>query len=683
MKTLSQRLSALLWAVLLLAAVPATGWAKNVSTAIDTYEPWEDATVDVFRGMLVQEGGRVKPIDTLARYKLLQYSGLTSIKFETAQGEAHKLDAATWMMDVLFRTELAKEMPLFIVDDSTAVVAINVVPKEKRDRYSYNDLLRGREKLANLSAEYAQKDAKDRNRTEQNLVNLGQNVSDFEYLSEQFSFADPGALASNSVLPEEMKQMAQKFDAVEFIDQLPEMPFQNFVQSMQQMADGTPEEQMVADGFRLVFFYASTGRKLNIFPPAEEENEEWLSVGTALIAAIESEEKRPWVAEQLNGLKELVQASNSGDEASFLASLKDYTGNIKQEAKARGEGAKAGLEVSLYQGNYFLNSLAFFVVAFVFLAVSWLEPGGKFGRYMTWAAIGACAIGLGYDVAGIVIRCIIRGRPPITGLYDTIIFITAVAVLLGLFIEWADRKRVGIAAAVICGMAGMFLSLRYDMKEATDTMPQLQAVLDTNFWLATHVTIINIGYAAGILAGVIAHFYLLGRPIAILMDRDKEKKPREMFRSVTRKVYGVTCFCLLFSLVGTVLGGIWANYSWGRFWGWDPKENGALLICLWSLVMLHARMGGYFREVGTNVAAVVLGMIVTFSWWGVNNLGVGLHSYGFTEGVWGALYTFWAVEGIFLGLGLFLFIHDRMSKVKKQGAPEGKEMPTGGKAEPA
>jgi len=104
------------------------------------------------------------------------------------------------------------------------------------------------------------------------------------------------------------------------------------------------------------------------------------------------------------------------------------------------------------------------------------------------------------------------------------------------------------------------------------------------------------------------------------------------------------CFGLLLSVFGTIMGGVWANDSWGRFWGWDPKENGALLICLWEIMILHARMGGYIRDRGLAVMAVLGAVVVSASWWGVNLLGVGLHSYGFTSGVVMALASFWAFE---------------------------------------
>ena len=121
-----------------------------------------------------------------------------------------------------------------------------------------------------------------------------------------------------------------------------------------------------------------------------------------------------------------------------------------------------------------------------------------------------------------------------------------------------------------------------------DTLEMLQAVLDTNIWLATHVVVITAGYSAMFLAGMLAIVYVvrgvftrsLTPPIA---------------QSLARMTYGVLCFATLFSFVGTVLGGIWADQSWGRFWGWDPKENGALLIVLWCAIILHARWADIVR----------------------------------------------------------------------------------------
>ena len=329
-------------------------------------------------------------------------------------------------------------------------------------------------------------------------------------------------------------------------------------------------------------------------------------------------------------------------------------------ATARGEYRKIGLEVSFYRRQLFTWSLAGFVLGFIFIALSWLRVekvgnetfrhAGMMSRYVrvvssiAYMLIAASTAAL---VSGIVVRCIIRGRPPVSTLYETILFITAVSVIIFMIIEWMNRRGVAASLAPVLGSVGLFLATKYEAKEAVDTMPSLQAVLDTNFWLSTHVTCVTIGYAAGLIAGAIGHLYILGRALRIRSDDD------EIYRTIGRMTYGVVCFGLLFSFVGTMLGGIWANYSWGRFWGWDPKENGALMIVLWQIIILHARMGGYVRDFGVCILAIVGGCIVSFSWWGVNLLGVGLHSYGFTRGIWGSLLLFWGIEIVVILVGVF------------------------------
>jgi ABC-type transport system involved in cytochrome c biogenesis permease subunit len=124
-----------------------------------------------------------------------------------------------------------------------------------------------------------------------------------------------------------------------------------------------------------------------------------------------------------------------------------------------------------------------------------------------------------------------------------------------------------------------------------------------------------------------------------------------MSKSLCRMIYGSLCFAIFFSFVGTVLGGLWADDSWGRFWGWDPKENGALIIVLWNALILHARWGAMVKERGLAVLAVVGNIVTSWSWFGVNELGVGLHSYGFTEGVLLALGLFVASQLVLIGAG--------------------------------
>ena len=172
------------------------------------------------------------------------------------------------------------------------------------------------------------------------------------------------------------------------------------------------------------------------------------------------------------------------------------------------------------------------------------------------------------------------------------------------------------------------------------------------------------GYSAGLLAAALAHVWIVMRLATGVASQGAplDTERAGFYRRFARMIYGVLCFGLLFSVVGTILGGVWANDSWGRFWGWDPKENGALMIVLFELVILHARLGGYVKDFGVCVLAVMGGAVVAFSWWHVNQLGVGLHSYGFTAGVLKTLWTYYGFVGAFVflsGLGYSLFLRPR------------------------
>jgi ABC-type transport system involved in cytochrome c biogenesis permease subunit len=126
----------------------------------------------------------------------------------------------------------------------------------------------------------------------------------------------------------------------------------------------------------------------------------------------------------------------------------------------------------------------------------------------------------------------------------------------------------------------------------------LRAVLDTNVWLATHVVMVPLGYSSVALAGFLGIIYILRGLFTTSLNQTTAS-------SLSRMMYGIICFATLFSFVGTILGGIWADQSWGRFWGSDPKENGALLIVMWNAIILYSRWGGLIRERGLTVMSVL------------------------------------------------------------------------------
>jgi ABC-type transport system involved in cytochrome c biogenesis permease subunit len=207
------------------------------------------------------------------------------------------------------------------------------------------------------------------------------------------------------------------------------------------------------------------------------------------------------------------------------------------------------------------------------------------------------------------------------------VFIGWACVLAGLALERLHRLGVGNLVAALSG--GLTLMVAYGL-DSGDTMHVLQAVLDTQFWLSTHVVTVTLGYGATFLAGVLGIFSIVQLAATRLGDQSPQRRlaARREQDELHRMTYGVVCFALFFSFIGTVLGGLWADDSWGRFWGWDPKENGALMIVLWNAAALHARWDRWLGQRGFALFAIGGNIITAWSWFGTNQLGIGLHSYG-------------------------------------------------------
>ena len=178
------------------------------------------------------------------------------------------------------------------------------------------------------------------------------------------------------------------------------------------------------------------------------------------------------------------------------------------------------------------------------------------------------------------------------------------------------------------------------------------------------MVVVTLGYASTFVAGFLALLYIIlglftKKLSTNVNPREADgvgpgaaKQGLDMGKSLAKMVYGIVCFATLFSFVGTVLGGIWADQSWGRFWGWDPKENGALIIVLWNALILHARWGGMVRERGLMNLAIVGNVVTSWSWFGVNMLGIGLHSYGFMDAGFRWLMLFVISQLVFIALGM-------------------------------
>ena len=363
------------------------------------------------------------------------------------------------------------------------------------------------------------------------------------------------------------------------------------------------------------------------------EGDRWQHISQALLSAIAAGDV-PYPAIIYGGL---ISAYRNGNAGEFNKVIQEY--NQYLERAFAPEVNRTRLEFLFNQAQPFLQAMVLYLVVLLFALVSWLKWPKTLGKTALILLLFAFLI----HTAGLITRMYLQGRPPVTNLYSSAIFVGWGSVLLCLFLERFYMNGIGSVCASAIGFAPLLIAQNLQLDG--DTLEMLRAVLDTNVWLATHVVMVTLGYSATFLAGFLGIIYILRGLFTKSFDETTAK-------SLGRMMYGVVCFATLFSFVGTILGGIWADQAWGRFWGWDPKENGALLIVIWNAIILHARWGGYARERGVAAMTVFGNVITSLSWFEVNMLGVGLHSYGFMDQAFAALLIFIFSQLAIVALGM-------------------------------
>lgn len=608
--------------------------------------------VTLFQSLPVQEGGRTKPLDTYARFLLLRLHGKQSISVthEKLPG-VKKLSATEWLLLSWFRPDIARDLPLFVVDNSQAVGEIGVDPKDMRDRYSWNEIVKGKQALIQRAKAYSEIDKDTMTGVQRNVVDLARNYFDFDAVSDFMTSARTDWKNQiETILPPDVAKEtiggAATFDVWDLAVKLGALIRDGKIQA------GSETSEKVLNLF--IDTTLRPGKTLAFIPPDDAKNDTWFMVEQT-VTTLMREGKLPEGELRLSKARDALYTASLKAET-FKSAVKAFVDDVRSAAEKHGHLKSIDREVSYHRTDYFTNALVWYLLGFLVAVLGLVAPQTGWAKWASRLAWVCMLLAAYYNVWGIAQRCLIMGRPPIATLYDTIIFITGVCALVGLFIERVTRKGVVLAVVGFMGALGMFLSNRYMALDGQDTMPTLEAVLDTNFWLATHVTSINIGYAAAMLGSVTSMVYVIYRLFA------KGDIVIESRRLLTRVTYGIMCFGVLFALVGTVLGGIWANDSWGRFWGWDPKENGALMIVIMGLIILHARLGGYIRETGIHALSLLLGAITLFSWFGVNQLNVGLHSYGFTSGITLALNIGYGTKFAFMLVCGWFWLQERLAK---------------------
>jgi ABC-type transport system involved in cytochrome c biogenesis permease subunit len=221
--------------------------------------------------------------------------------------------------------------------------------------------------------------------------------------------------------------------------------------------------------------------------------------------------------------------------------------------------------------------------------IALLAIPGKPGYALGWLLAVA---GLLMQVLGMVLRVLVSGRAPVTNMYESVIWVAFGTILFALIFEGIHRSRYFLLGAVPVAVASLILADTQPVILDRSIHPLVPVLMD-NFWLTTHVLTITLSYAAFALALGVGHI-ILGK--SLFGSKASPALHNYLYRSIQIGV--------LLLAVGTVLGAVWANYSWGRFWDWDPKETWALVALLSYLFLLHGRIAGTWGGFGMAVGAL-------------------------------------------------------------------------------
>jgi ABC-type transport system involved in cytochrome c biogenesis permease subunit len=570
--------------------------------------------IEGFGQLPVLVGGRVMPMDTLARISL---SVMNHHGTFTVDGRVEP--ASRWLLDVLMMPQRADDAKVFEV---TSPDILSLFGRQEVNGkpvfYSYKDCAPFLGEIGRQAGLAAQTEAQARNAFQRGILKLRDALRIY-------------LLLKNSIQAEDSPDFARELQAFDRV-------LQPGVQAARDRMANRPFNQQ--DLLRVVWFtkryqVLSKAKYAYAFPNpnGKSESDRWLHVSDVLLNAIATGK----VAYPATMYANLISAYRSDNPAEFNPIVREYNQYLQRTLPE--QVSRPRLEYWFNQAQPFLQAMVLYVFVLIFALLSWLKWPKTLGK----TAVILLVCGFLLHTAGLAVRMYLQGRPPVTNLYSSALFVGWGSVFLCLFLERFYKNGIGSVCASTIGFVTLLIA--HNLQLDGDSLEMLRAVLDTNVWLATHVVMVTLGYSSVALAGFLGIIYILR---GILTTSFSEATAS----SLSRMMYGVTCFATLFSFVGTILGGIWADQSWGRFWGWDPKENGALVIVLWNAIILHSRWGGLVRERGLAVMSVFGNVVVSLSWFGVNMLGVGLHSYGFMDQAFGTLITFIASQLAVITLGM-------------------------------
>jgi len=590
-----------------------------------------DVNLEPYSKLPVIEGGRIKPIDSLARVSLTVISGRSTVvhnpddlttwqrimaRFSGQETEYRRISALEWLADVMFRPDVAENYEIFLVQHPDLLNLLGAESDAQR-RFSVTELSPYLSQVQEQAVQAGQVESQQRNPFQRDVLKLANRLQ--LYTSLRFSIW----LNDEPSFTNEIEQFEQTLTAARSaVDR------SDIRGSLQ-----TPEVRVLTRFFSRFRFLEQRTSVLTVPPDENLDNRElWQDMGAALLALRPGEP----VPEAITAWAAIRDAYVNQDSEALGSAANAYSAWL--DAHGGKQVEKRATEVAFNKADLFYNTAVIYVLIFLLACYTWMRRSPTAYRSAFWLLVAAFVV----HTVALGIRMYLQDRPPVTNLYSSAVFVGWAAVGIGIVFERIFKDGVGMVAASALGFGTLIVA--HHLSADGDTIEMMRAVLDSNFWLATHVVIITLGYSATFLAGFLAIIFIIRGLFTKSLTPTAAKSLEQM-------TYGIICFALLFSFVGTVLGGIWADQSWGRFWGWDPKENGALMIVIWNAVILHAKWTKWIAAQGLMVMALMGNIITSFSWFGTNMLGIGLHSYGFMDQQFPYLLGFILSQVILMALG--------------------------------
>jgi ABC-type transport system involved in cytochrome c biogenesis permease subunit len=570
-----------------------------------------------FSRIPVQHEGRIKPLDSFARIHLRRFYGHENID---------RMNADAWLAEVFFDPAAAMQRPLFYIADAGLKGQLDLPPDQKT--FSFTALQGGLQKTAPQIEALVNTDPAALTPAQRQLLTLHDDALAFAALLRSFSLLLPLDIAVPDKYRENIAGNEPTFMALRRIEpRLIEDLRHLIAEKGEDPADYTPQEQdLAALAFRLRAFRLAgeSSDEPRLVPDfATQEQNTWSSPWSLMASG----KGNPQSAEYLALWKKMAAAYRDRNTAEFSESSRQ----TKTFARPHVAATKIALEVVYNTVRPFHWAALLYAAAlacFVFSIARKIPAAGTLGSWIFTAAVFLHA-------SGLALRMTLLARPPVGTLYESVLFVSLVCALCALIAGFKNSSKILPLAGALTG--GTLLLVAPLFVTRGESMEMLVAVLNTNFWLATHVVCVTAGYGFSLFCAAAAHAYLAMRASG---------KSTTALQPI---LYKTALAALLLMAFGTALGGIWADQSWGRFWGWDPKENGALLIVLWLIWALHGRLSGCLRALPFAASMAGLSVIVALAWFGVNLLSVGLHSYGFTSGVATGLAVFCTFEALLIG----------------------------------